>query len=87
MHQSQPITVLLAVTSLPPPAAVAAAMAPALLLLLHLLHQVGRRSRALGRVRVLVAAQSHRIGYHRGDVIGGAELGPWDGDITIWVLQ
>lgn len=71
-------------TSLPPPTAVAAS--PPHLLWLRLLHQV-RGGGALGAVRVVVAAQSHRIGYHRGAVLRGVELSAGDGDLTVWVVQ
>lgn len=80
------------VTSLPPPAAVAASAAPALLLILPpsgFLHHVWRRGGgARHAVQVsVITAQSHGIGYHCGDVIGGAELSPGDGHLPVRVVQ
>lgn len=76
-------------TSLPSPAAVAADAAPPLLLLplSSVLYHIWRRWGGAWRAVRVLTAQSHRIGYHRGDVIGGAELSPWDGHLTVRVVK
>lgn len=77
-----------AMMSLLSPATVAAGTAapPFIIPPSILLHRVWWGGGARHLVRVLIAGYNHRIGDHCG-VTGGVELSPWNGYLTVGVLQ
>lgn len=77
-----------AMMSLLSPATVAAGTAapPFIIPPSILLHRVWWGGGARHLVRVLIAGNNHRIGYHCG-VTGRVELSPWNSYLTVGVLQ